>query len=221
MTLKFGLDDAGRGPVIGPMILAGCIINEEHEAFLRELGVKDSKLLPHKKRLELEGEIKKIAHSYSVRVVEADTISDTHFGGLKLNELEASMCADIINELNILEEELFTILDCPSTNPVAWKNFLKSNIKKNENLLISCEFKADFNHICVACASILAKCERERQMGKIREKFPDCGSGYPSDKKTMGFVEKYAKEHSDKGIFRKNWETYKRFSQKEKQIKLF
>lgn len=222
MVLKFGIDDAGRGPVIGPMIVAGCIINEEHEEELREAGVKDSKLLPHKKRIELEEKIKEIAHSFSVRIVHADVITETNNSGLLLNELEASMAADIINEINNVKDELHTILDCPSPNINSWGNFLKSKIKKLDNLIISCEHKADFNHISVGCASILAKCERERQMDLIREKFGDeIGSGYPSDPKTKKFLEKYAKEYSNKGIFRKNWETYKRYLPKDSQQKLF
>ena len=211
MGLKFGIDDAGRGPVIGPMIVAGCVIHEEHEDILRQLGVKDSKLLPHKKRIELEMEIKKIAHSFSVRIVEPDTITDTNNAGLLLNELEASMAADIINEINNHDEEMHTVLDCPSPNILSWENFLKKKIVKLDNLIISCEHKADFNHVSVGCASILAKCERERQMDKLKEIYgPGIGSGYPSDPKTKSFLEKYAKKHSDKGIFRKNWETYKK-----------
>lgn len=220
MVLKFGIDDAGRGPVIGPMILAGCVIDERHEDFLRDLGVKDSKLISQKKRVELEKEIKRIAHSFSIRVVSADTITETNQAGLLLNELEASMAAEIINEINILEDQIHTVLDCPSPNLDKWKQFLESKIKKIDNLIISCEHRADFNHISVGCASILAKCERERQMEKLREIYPDIGSGYASDKVTTKFVETYFKEHADKGIFRKNWGTYKRFSEVDSQQKL-
>lgn len=221
MALKFGIDDAGRGPVIGPMIVAGCIISEEHEEELRSLGVKDSKLISHKKRLELEKKIKEISHSYSVKIVCPKIIEETNIAGLKLNELEAAMAAEIINEINEFEEELFTVLDCPSPNLEAWSNFLKSNIRRLENLIISSEHKADFNHISVGCASILAKCERERQMEKLREEYPDIGSGYPGDPKTKVFLRKYAKEYSEKGIFRRNWATYKNAIETEKQSTLF
>lgn len=221
VKLNFGIDDAGRGPVIGPMIVAGCIISEEHEEELRSLGVKDSKLLSHKKRLELEEKIKSIAHSYSVKIVTPKIIEETNLGGLKLNELEASMAADIINEINTIEEELFTVLDCPSPNLDAWSNFLKSNLKRIDNLIISSEHKADFNHISVGCASILAKCERERQMEELRNEYPDIGSGYPGDPKTKEFLKKYAKKYSERGIFRRNWATYKNAVETEKQSTLF
>lgn len=221
MTLKFGIDDAGRGPVIGPMILAGCIIHSKDEAELKQLGAKDSKLLTQKKREELEKKIKEIAHSYSVIVTTPETIYDTNIAGIKLNELEALECAKIINELNKSEEKLEVVLDCPSPNLVAWGNYLKGHIKKLDNLEISCEHKADFNHISVACASILAKCERERQMDKLKLEYPGIGSGYPADPKTKTFLAKYAIKYADRGIFRKTWATYKKAVETSNQQKLF
>jgi len=221
MTLQFGIDDAGRGPVIGPMILAGVIIHSKDEAELRSLGVKDSKLLTQKRREELEIKIKEIAHSYSVKITMPDTITETNIAGLKLNELEALECSKIINELNVIPDEMFVVLDCPSPNLEAWGNYLKKNIKKTSNLKISCEHKADFNHISVGCASILAKCERERQMEKLKIKYPDIGSGYPADPKTKAFLAKYAIKYKDRGIFRKTWATYERIVKKVSQQKLF
>ena len=49
-VLKLGIDDAGRGPVVGPMILAGVLMNESSETEFRKLGVKDSKQLTQKRR---------------------------------------------------------------------------------------------------------------------------------------------------------------------------
>ena len=51
-----GIDEAGRGPVIGPLIIAGVMIEEGEEYKID--GVKDSKLLAHKKRIELDKKIK-------------------------------------------------------------------------------------------------------------------------------------------------------------------
>ena len=52
-----GIDDSGRGPVIGPMVLAGVLIEESKEKKLKELGAKDSKLLTRKKRDKIAEEI--------------------------------------------------------------------------------------------------------------------------------------------------------------------
>ena len=48
--LILGIDDAGRGPVIGPMVLAGCLINEETEREFKKIGVRDSKQITPKRR---------------------------------------------------------------------------------------------------------------------------------------------------------------------------
>lgn len=57
--LKLGIDEAGRGPILGPLVIAGCLIDEKFEKDLKKLGVKDSKQLTRKKRDELEPENKK------------------------------------------------------------------------------------------------------------------------------------------------------------------
>lgn len=221
MGLNFGIDDAGRGPVIGPMILAGCIVDEKYEDELKAAGVKDSKLISDKKRFKLEKKIKELAHSYSVQVTMPDTITDTNIAGVKLNELEALECAKIVNELNVIDDKMFVVLDCPSPNLEAWGNYFKSHVKKLDNLTVSSEHKADLNHISAGCASILAKCERERQMDKLKEEYPGIGSGYPADPKTKAFLAKYGKKYADKNIFRKTWSTYIKAVEGEKQATLF
>ena len=67
--LHLGIDDSGRGPVIGPMILAGCLLDEKDEAELKKLGVKDSKQVPANKRKILADEIRKKAISWEIVVI--------------------------------------------------------------------------------------------------------------------------------------------------------
>ena len=94
-------------------------------------------------------------------------------------------------------------------------------IENLSNLEISCEHKADRNHIAVSAASILAKEEREREMDILRGKYDGIGSGYSSDENTRKFLEKNLKKLEHKGIFRKTWKTWKKATSDSKQKKLF
>ncbi len=208
--LKLGIDDAGRGPVIGPMILAGCLLTKEAEKELEKLGVKDSKQLTPKRREFLAGEIKKRATAYEIQKVFPDEIDSSQEKGTKLNELEAMKIAKIINKLNNQKQDIKVIVDCPSVSIVKWEAFLKQHIKNLSTLIISCEHKADAKHISVSAASILAKSMREKEMNKIKQEYgEEVGSGYTSDPLTQKFIKKYAEKYANKGIFRKCWETYK------------
>ena len=207
---KLGIDDAGRGPVIGPMILAGCLIDEKTEAELKKLGVKDSKQLTPKRREFLVDLIRKKAEAFETVIISASEIDRLNKKGVKLNEVEAFASARIINKINKGYKKIKVVLDCPSTSIVKWQDFLKTKIKNLSNLEISCEHKADKNHIAVSAASILAKSIREKEMFKLKEIYgKEIGSGYPSDPKTKKFLKKNVKKYNEKGIFRKSWSTLK------------
>ena len=207
---KLGIDDAGRGPVIGPMILAGCLLDENTEDQLKKLGVKDSKQLTQKRREHLAKIIREKAISYKIFKVIPEKIDLYKSKGLKLNELEAEMAARIINEINDKDVKITVALDCPSTTRSKWRDYLITKLKNMQNLEVYCDHKAESKYVSVAAASILAKCAREREMHKIREKYgTEAGSGYTSDPLTQKFLLKYAEKYEAHGIFRKSWETYK------------
>jgi len=219
-TLLLGIDDSGRGPVIGPMVLAGCFIDSEIEKEFRSLGVRDSKQLTPRRREFLAEEIRKKAKAFDVVIVSPEEIDKSKDKGIKLNELEAIMAAKIINNINKGKGKIKIVLDCPSTSIKKWDDFLKMHIKNLSNLEIFCEHKADKNHISVSAASILAKSEREKQMDKLKKKYgKKIGSGYTSDSKTQAFVAKNAKKHT--GLFRKSWSTWKKANSDSHQKKLF
>jgi ribonuclease HII len=220
--LNLGIDDAGRGPVIGPMILAGCLLNEEVESELKKLGVKDSKQLTQRRREFLEEIIKEKAEAFEVIMFHPDEIDSGGEEDSNLNELEAIACAKIINKINSGEEKIRVLVDCPSVSINKWSDFLKTKVKNLSNLEISCEHKADKNHVSVSAASVLAKCVREREMKKLKEKYGDeIGSGYCSDPLTCKFLEKNAEKYKDEGIFRKTWITWKNAYSNLKQKRLF
>jgi len=219
--LTLGIDDAGRGPVIGPMVLAGCLIDEKTEAKLKKFGVKDSKQLTQKRREFLADIIKEKAETFEIIIISPSKIDGKNADGIKLNELEALACAEIINRINKGYKKIKVVVDCPSPSIIKWQDFLKTRIKNLSNLEISCEHKADKNHVPVSAASVLAKCVREKEMAKLKKKYGDgIGSGYCSDPLTCRFLEKHAHKHKDDGIFRKTWITWKKAYAKLGQRKL-
>ncbi|GIU68691.1 MAG: ribonuclease HII [Candidatus Pacearchaeota archaeon] len=224
--LFLGIDDAGRGPVIGPMVLAGCLVDEKTKEEFRKIGVKDSKQLTQKRREFLEIKIKEKAISYHIVFLSPEEIDDHLNKKANINNLEAIASAEIINKINSLKDvkgkRIKVILDCPSNSINKWKDFLKTKIEDLSNLEIICEHKADRNHVVVSAASILAKTAREREMEKIRKNFgEDIGSGYSSDPITRKFLNKNIKKFSNTGLFRKSWKTWKKANHDSYQKKLF
>lgn len=210
--LILGIDDAGRGPVIGPLVLAGCLIDSDNQKELRELGVKDSKDLTPKRRKFLSKKIKEKSETFEIIPVKPSDIDGIEGGQsrIKLNEIEANAAAEIINKINTGKQKIKVVIDCPSTNLSKWKDYLLTKIAVLSNLEVSCEHKADRNHLAVSAASILAKETREKEMEKLKEIYGnEIGSGYSSDPVTIRFVEKYAIKYENEGIFRKTWETWK------------
>lgn len=216
--LIIGVDDAGRGPAIGPMIMAGVLIKKDDEEKLKKLGVKDSKKLTDGKRNLLAKEIKKIAVSYEVIVIHPNEIDGRAANGLNLNKIEAVKAAEIINKFNTENEQIEVVIDCPSNNIINWSGYLKSFIEKKENLIFFVEHKADVNHIACSAASILAKERREEEVENIKKKLRiDFGSGYTSDPITQKFLKEHYKDHKKDGIFRETWQTLKTEKAKKEQ----
>lgn len=208
--LILGIDDAGRGPVIGPMIMAGCLMDSETEKELKKLGVKDSKDLTEKRREMLAERIREKAETFETAAVFPEEIDGNLNNGNNLNALEAMKMAEIINKINKGYKKIKVVIDCPSVNIEKWKDFLMTKVKNLTNLEVVCEHKADRNYIAVSAASIIAKSLREKEMKSLREVFGEIGSGYPSDPLTTRFLQKNAKKHQNDGLFRTTWATWKR-----------
>lgn len=211
MTKLCGIDEAGRGPVIGPLVTAGVVIDSKDEAKLKKLGVKDSKLIPPRKREELFDAILKIVKNHEIMTLSPQDIDAALMDpSSNLNWLEADTQAAIINKLT--PEKV--IVDCPSNNIEAYSDYLRKKLNVDCELL--CEHKADLNHLVVGAASILAKVTRDRMIEEIKKKVgQDIGSGYPADPITKIFIEANYKKYPD--IFRKSWATYKALVAKKQQ----
>ena len=218
MTLILGIDDAGRGPVLGPMILAGVLIEEKDNGILQEWGAKDSKLLTPKMRKEVK---EKIISQYKYHIEQTEPIEIDESDNL--NYLEAIKAAKIINKLTEdLNEPVKVIIDCPSVNIESWTQDVQKLIKKPEIISLSCEHKADFNHPSVSAGSIVAKERREDEVYRLkRELHIDFGSGYPSDPKTKEFIAENFNNPKYKSLIRFSWKTVKKLFEAVDQKKLF
>ncbi|MFW6013569.1 MAG: ribonuclease HII [Candidatus Nanoarchaeia archaeon] len=206
-----GIDEAGRGPVMGPMVIAGVKISAEKEKEFEKLGIKDSKKIQPKKREELYEKIISIVDDYSIIKLSPSEIDKNLSNAyMNLNWLEAITTIKILEKLNA--EKAY--IDCPTANASKYYEYLKSRLKVKTELVV--EHKADVKYIASSAASILAKVKRDNEIKKLKKKYGDIGSGYPSDEKTKYFLEK----NVELPIFRKSWSTWQKAKEKTKQQSL-
>ncbi len=208
MNYELGIDEAGRGPVIGPMVIAGAVITEKDKEWLKRIGIKDSKLISPKKRETLYSElINKI--EYKTIIIEPKEIDEAlTSNSINLNWLEAIHSARIINFFK--DKINKAILDCPSNNITAYKEYVSKLLMKKPELVV--EHKADLNHISVSAASIIAKVTRDRIIHELKLKInKDFGSGYPSDPKTIKFLQENYNKYN---FFRKTWSSWQKAATK-------
>ena len=214
VVLTLGIDEAGRGPVLGPLVMAGVVLTDEASQQLGKLGVKDSKLLTAEKRSMLYGSILAEAYTHKVVILDPAAIDAALTSAqLNLNWLEARTTADIINELKPLK----AIVDCPSPNIAAYHRYMKKLLVHDVELVL--EHKAE-KHMPVAAASVVAKVTRDRIIEELKKKIGiDFGSGYMTDSLTQEFLKtNYDKHH---GLFRKKWASYREVIDKKEQRTLF
>ena len=148
MVLISGIDEAGRGPVIGPLVIAGVSIEEKDLNKLKRFGVRDSKLLSPRQREDLFDKIINTVKKYKVIIIQPDEIdSALKSKNLNLNWLEAIKSAEIINSLKPKK----VIVDCPSNNITAYKNFLRKHLGNKKTKLVL-EHKADLKYVIVSAA---------------------------------------------------------------------
>ncbi|MEK6950706.1 MAG: ribonuclease HII [Nanoarchaeota archaeon] len=214
-----GIDEAGRGPILGPLVLVALAFKEEDQKKLQWLGVKDSKLLSVEVREELFERIRELVHDFRIEVIEPDAIDlSLTQENTNLNWLEADTAARLASEL----APDTIIVDCPSPNLRAYQDYFAGKLTAAaQKAKLVVEHKADVNHITVAAASIIAKVIRDRHIEHIKAEIGiDFGSGYLSDPKTQDFLQKYHDQQQYQHLFRKRWQPYKDLAEAKKQKKL-
>jgi len=199
-----GIDEAGRGPVIGPMVVCGVLLKNESLKFLKEIGVKDSKALSPSRREALVPLIMKAAVKQEVVEISPAEIDRARKKNL-LNELEAEVFAKIIDSLAPKE----AYVDSADPNPEKFKERLNRYLKHEVHLRV--ESFADKKYLPVSAASIVAKVRRDQRVDELRKQYGDFGSGYPADPRTREFLRLWIQKHETLPDFvRKSWKTLER-----------
>jgi len=203
-----GVDEAGRGCVIGPLVIAGVMLKSENLSILTKLGVKDSKLLTAEKRELLYPTILQLVekhHTIKVMPFQIDKAVESQRRLHKLNRLEAQTMAQIIEVLK--PDEAY--VDAADTIEHRFGNHIKECLKIKTRIIS--KHKADRIYPIVSAASIIAKVERDREVARLRNEHGDFGSGYLTDGKTMVFLRGLLEKNDDYPNFvRKSWKPAKR-----------
>jgi ribonuclease HII len=210
-----GIDEAGRGPCLGPLVIAGVAIDKSNLNLLNKLGVKDSKQLNKKQRVILEKKIYQLADKVELIIIRANEI-DKLREKFSLNIIELLNFAKIINAI----QPECVYLDLPDVGkrfiPVLKSKLFSSNIE------IIAEHKADLRYPIVSAASIIAKCVRDKKIRDLEKQLGlEIGSGYPTDPKTINFIAKYYHDNGNLPLFvRRSWATTKTILKQITQKKL-
>jgi ribonuclease HII len=207
-----GVDEAGRGPVIGPLVIAGVLFDEKELPKLVELGVKDSKLLSPQKREAFSSQIKKLALVYHIAWLspaEIDLVVERNRILHKLNRLEAQAMARVIT---VLKPDVVYV-DASDILADRFGEHIAENLTFSPKIIS--EHKADVKYPIVSAASIIAKVERDNVISKLQKKHGNMGCGYPSDPNTIKFLEDWIRKFGSYPDFvRKSWKTAKRVKRK-------
>ena len=197
-----GIDDAGRGSMLGPLVIAGISLDKKNLRKLSSIGVKDSKKLSPKLREYLYNKIIEIADDYYITKISPRSI-DASVKKHCLNNLEAKYMAKVVSKLN----SNISYIDSCDVNP---RRFGQEISKLSDNHKIKSYHHADSRFVIVSAASILAKVTRDRTITKLRKNY-NLGSGNPSDSVSVKFVTKYYKiNHVMPSFVRKSWKPIQR-----------
>ncbi len=206
--LVSGVDEAGRGPVIGPLVVAGVSIDERDLPKLVDLGVKDSKLLSPQRRAKLAVQIRELILKCHIELLSPaiiDLVVESKRRLYKLNRLEAHAMAKVIN---VLEPDIVYV-DASDIRADRFGEHIAENLLFSPKII--CEHKADVNYPIVSAASIIAKVERDKVISQLQKKHGNIGCGYPRDFNTIRFLEDWIRNFGTYPDFvRKSWKTAKR-----------
>ena len=198
-----GIDEAGRGSLVGELIVGSYAIMENNLNFLKEIGVKDSKMLtPNQREFLYEILIKN--GKFSVIPIKPVDLDKSNINILE----EKTALQNILN----LKKQIGNLSNISSIIIDKFGNLRILHVKLKQlgfkgNLIV--EPKADVNYLVVSAASIIAKVIRDKRLEILRKMYGVKGSGYPSDQETVNYVLSELKKGKKPEYIRYSWETLK------------
>ena len=211
---RIGIDEAGRGPVIGPLVVGALRVPEADLHQLHDAGITDSKLLSQSKREELNTWIREQANSrdwaFELHISSPAEI-DHAMAMTNLNDHEVSLFASLARKLKTDGGGVLQLDACDSDE----KRFGNNVATRLSNWPwdgweMHSQHGADLHCLAVAGASILAKVARDNAMCILTEELGiDLGSGYPSDPKTVAALSGLIENEEPHDCLRWGWATVK------------
>ncbi|MFZ0699292.1 MAG: ribonuclease HII [Thermoplasmata archaeon] len=196
-----GVDEAGRGPVVGPLIVGGFAMDEERLDHLRELGVRDSKELAPHLREKIYEELGRCGRRETIALMPPEIDAAVTRGALNL--LEARAFAEMIGRMR---PDRAYIDACDANAPRFGR--LVRRLSHWEGEVVS-RHKADRDIPVVGAASIVAKVVRDRAMVELgKELGAEIGSGYQTDPVTIAFLKDHLPHVGERPYWlRSSWRT--------------
>jgi ribonuclease HII len=176
-----GVDEAGRGAWIGPLVVAAVAVRADDVERLRAAGARDSKQLSPAARARVYDRIRTIGDCRSVAL--PPRAIDRSVARHGLNELEAGAFARLVRALG----PTTAVLDACDADAARFGRRVGALVGPGPRIVA--RHKADRDHPVVGAASIVAKVRRDRAIARLAARLgADLGSGYPSDRRTVEFV---------------------------------
>jgi ribonuclease HII len=216
-----GIDDAGRGPIIGPLVIAGVLMDEERIREFVSMGVRDSKLLTTERRSDLAKKIQATASRISYHEITPAEIDEVVLKARKLqklNLLEAKSMAKVIADLN----PAAVWVDASDVKPERYARQILDELPASlKRIVLISEHKADRKYPIVSAASIMAKVKRDAAISALWEEYGKFGSGYVTDPATIAFLKEWRRTHDHyPPIVRKSWRTLREIESDRVQTRL-
>ncbi|MGI0100378.1 MAG: ribonuclease HII [Candidatus Micrarchaeaceae archaeon] len=224
--MQCGGDEAGRGAILGPLVMSIVAVNDTSLRRLSDIGVRDSKMLSEKRRKQLYEGIVGIAADVKVAKVFPSEINEAMGSHISLNELEAKHFASLFDQMShdigvvyldspdVIAERFGMRFKMSSSKPLRVVGIKSPREKGTKYTRIVSEHKADVRYPVVSAASIIAKVTRDLEIKKLEKRLKmRIGSGYPSDYRTIDVIRMNLRTGVLDEHIRQRWSTMERVRQ--------